>query len=117
MGMDGGCKLTKIADVKKEWKRIRNDMLARFESGYFSASKGSYDEQSYAELSNIVDCFPKNIDNLSNNEIIKLLKPFECCDCPALYDDILVTGYGDNVLKGMNVLSGSLPGVNYETWT
>ena len=60
---------------------------------------------------------PETIDNLSNQEICKLFKYLQSCDCPYLYEDFIITGEGDNVADQMNTLSYILGGVSIETWT
>lgn len=110
MGFDGGVKLSKLSDIRKDWNEFRDKLIEEFISV-------SYDDYMVEEALCDSEHLPINVDNLSDLEICTLLKVFKHCDCPYLYGDILITGEGDNVSTEMNVLSKCLPGISIETWT
>jgi len=99
MGMDGGCQITKIEDIKENWKEIRKRLITQL---------GVYEKDSSIESSMLKQAreLPEDINNLSSNEILSLLSFLEYRDCPFLFDDkYIVTGYGDNVTSWMKSLS------------
>jgi hypothetical protein len=114
MGADGGIKITKISDIRKKWKDVIKNIIEGLE---YDIEKNDYNSEYSLELLDKVKKLPKTIDNLSNEEICKILQIFESCDCPYLYEDNLITGEGDLVGDQMNMLSYALPGIYIETWT
>lgn len=113
MGVDGGVKITKISDIKKNWINIKNSFIKWL---------GSENKTDWSDISNkdVQEAMklPDNIDKYSGDEICKMLEYFKSCDCPYNLDDIyIITGDGDYVSSTMRILSDCLNGEYVETWT
>ena len=115
MGADGGIRISKISDIKKDWFKIKSSLINRFE--FCVRTKENYESEYYIEYLDKSKKLPDNIDNLSNKDIKNLFNYLSSCDCPYLYEDSIITGEGDNVEDQMNTLSEILPGISIETWT
>jgi len=115
MGADGGIKITKISSIKRDWRKLKEKLVNSFKSDLKECK--SYEKEWIEKYILESEKLPKNIDDLSNEEICKLFNYLHSCDCPYLYDDLLITGEGDYVADQMNTLSWVLDGVSIETWT
>ena len=124
MGADGGCKISRLIDIKKDWREIKNGLIDRAKKAVNRIGQSSnpdwndsYNLNTYKEMAQIVGRYPDSIDDLSVQEVVDLFKFFESCDCPCAFDDYIITGSGDNVAEFMEILSCHLPGMYVETWT
>lgn len=116
MGADGGIKITKVSDIKKDWLEIRINLLTSLEYD-LKKSIGLW-ETNYIQNS-IDGCnkLPDDISGYSGEDIVKMFSFMSSCDCPYLYEDSIITAVGDNVSDDMNTLSFALNGISIETWT
>ena len=117
MGADGGFSYTKIQDFRDNWKEIKASLL----EGCLPKS-WNYDYQinEMCEIKISVEKMPDNLENMSNSDIIEMLKPFESCDCPGIIEDyLLITWNGDDVANNMIILDDALwrYSTSIETWT
>lgn len=115
MGSSGRIKITKISSIKTDWAEIRERLIMYFESDLKTADKWEVSDIEDA-LNNSI-ALPLNIDELSNEEICNLFNYLRSCDCPYLFEDCIITAYGDYVDNNMNTLSVALKGEYIETWT
>lgn len=115
MGADGGVKITKVSDIKKDWKAIKENLISALERDVQDAETWAlkYAQEALDESRKL----PDNIDNHSGEDIVKMFSFMASCDCPYLYEDVILTGVGDNVGDNMRTLSMVLRGVYVETWT
>lgn len=113
MGADGGFRITKIDDIKKDWTSIRKSFI---DSLKYKIKNDSI--WITTEDLNEANELPDDISELTNQQIIDLFQFVKSCDCPKLlFNEYMVTGEGDYVADQMNSLSYSLPGEYIETWT
>jgi hypothetical protein len=115
MGADGGIKISKVSEIKQNWKSIRENLINALERDLEYADKWElkYSEEAWEKSGNL----PKNIDNFTGDDIVKMFHFLANCDCPYHYEGLIITGNGDNIGSNMNTLSNVLQGVNIETWT
>jgi len=115
MGADGGIKISKVSEIKQNWKSIREQLINALEQNLNFVDKYElrYAEEAWLESENL----PKNIDKFTGEDIVKMFEFLKNCDCPYHYEGLIITGNGNNIESNMNTLSSILPGVNIETWT
>ena len=115
MGADGGIKITKVSEIKTNWKQIKENLIKWFEQGLNRCD--NWEKKFLQEYLDKSKELPNEINNLSGEEICKLFQYLAYCDCPYLYEDAIITAEGDNVASQMETLSMSLNGISIETWT
>ena len=120
MGADGGFRATPISSIKENWKELRESLIEAFENRYLNSS--SYMEKHALEEAEKCRQLPKNIDKLSDYEIVQLFSFLSSCHCPTMLGEYLITAEGDNVDDHMEELSWTInrtiPESQYiETWT
>ncbi len=115
MGADGGIKISKVSEIKENWKTIREALIRALENNlqYCDKHELRYAKEAWFESENL----PKNIDKFTGDDIVKMFNFLKNCDCPYHYDGLIITGNGDYIGRNMDTLSNMLPGVNIETWT
>ena len=114
MGADGGVKISKVSDIKKEWLDIKKELIRETER---RLNNSSWDRRYYQEYFDKSKSLPDDVTNLTDKEVCDLFRYLSSCDCPNLYNDLIITAEGDNVADQMDILSMVLPGVSIETWT
>lgn len=120
MGADGGVYITKMEVVRKDWAKIKNRLVEAFQPYEMETlSHWQTDEsEENAELLKATLELPDSVAHMSYTEIVASLQYLKNCDCPRIYDDLLITGYGDAIPNSMNELSRALvQGTRIETWT
>ena len=117
MGSRGGIRITKVSEIRKNWKHIKEELTACFT---YQVEHGDSWELKYNQeyLDKSLE-LPDKIDDLTNNEIMVKLLYMSNCDCPYLYEDFIITGEGDYLPRQMEILSNALRryGEYIETWT
>ena len=106
MGADGGVAITKLEVIRDNWESIKTKLLEELNPNY--------------EAYKAIKSWPDNVSNLTNEEIVDLLKVISCCDTPYLLGDTVLTSYGDNTWEDANTLSYILKRIGaifIETWT
>lgn len=94
MGSDGGINIIKIEDIKKNWLDIKSGIKKVYDR-YFI--KKVYAEIYKSQYENALK-LPNNINNLSNEEICKLLQGVMMYyDTPYLINELIIVGYGTNI--------------------
>lgn len=120
MGADGGFRATSITDIKENWEDLRERLIESFENRYLNSE--SYMEKYALEEAKKCRELPKNIESLSNYEVVRLFDFLKSCDCPTLLGEYMITAEGDNVAGHMEELSWTinrtiLESQYIETWT
>lgn len=115
MGADGGIKITKISDIKKDWSKIKDDLIRCFEREIKSSDE--WEKKYHEEYLMWSMELPDDIESLSGEDVCKLFSYLSSCDCPYLYEDSMITAEGDYVSDRMDILSRCLNGISIETWT
>ena len=115
MGADGGIKITKVSEIKTNWKQIKKNLIKWFEEDLSRCD--NWEKKFLQEYLDKSKLLPDDIKTLSGDEVCKLFKYLSSCDCPYLYEDAIITAEGDNVASQMETLSMCLNGISIETWT
>lgn len=119
MGADGGIIISKVDDIKKDWSKIKQDLITSFEYRIKRAESWEikYAEENLAKSKEL----PDDISSYTGEDIIKMFDYLKSCDCPYLFEGFIITGNGDYVTDSMNILSSCLrsldSSVDIETWT
>lgn len=122
MGADGGCKISKVKDIKKNWKKIKHGLINELERELNMATSDSFNDkwtrEHHPTYIKAVKGWPNQVLFKSNQEICDYLKLFPSCDCPYLFDEkYIVTAEGDNICDLHDTMTMYLPGESIETWT
>lgn len=122
MGMDGGIFIIKVEDLKANWEEVITSITKSLD--YELKDRSKLNAREISELcAEMDDVFflPRDIHNLTNDEILGLLKPWKNCDTPTFFNDCLIVGNGDNIPDKPNRLAYAIRGIEececIETWT
>lgn len=115
MGANGGIKITKVSEIKTNWKQVKENLIRRFEQDLNRCD--NWEKKFLQEYLDKSKQLPDSVEYLSGEEICKVFQYLASCDCPYLYEDLIITAEGDNVESQMETLSMSLNGISIETWT
>jgi len=121
MGNSGGIVITKISDIKYNWKAIKENLISNFEKELNDPELNYFKNYSQNSL-NECNRLPDTIENYTGDEIIELLSSFSSSDCPFNFrDEYIITPYGAYVRYDIDMLSNIFfkfaDGELVKTWT
>jgi hypothetical protein len=91
MGADGGVRITKISEIKENWEQLRSTLIES--TGRQLNKSEDYEIESNADLYDYCKRLPKKLSRqITDEKIVSLFSPFQSCDCPFLFGDLMFTG-------------------------
>ncbi len=120
MGMDGGIRIVKIKEVRDNWTSLKQSLIGYSEVTDNTRKWHPYDVSKFNSINDFCNRLPDTIENLSDKELMDVLKIFRNCDSPYLYEDNIIIASGDNLYVEGQVLDDAvscLTNVFIETWT